>query len=224
MGNRLCSCPCERRLAPESCLLLTADRRHQQLAFTISPLPPIHPQGHIVTSQVPGSTRPSPLRGPLDQSTSHRVLMDVVDTAASGLAGPDVPVLPASLQPEAMFATADGPRNQQAIEHSRARLANIPYSSPCNGLLDRLEDVREAVLFLLHPEEQMNVLGHDHTFPQPELVHHPSPINRLHEPLACAVVVQQLETPVAREGQLVQAVPDVAILPYLANPARLATP
>jgi hypothetical protein len=82
-----------------------------------------------------------------------------------------------------------------AILHSIKKMASMtPYEdhgSLYDGQLDGAQDVADVVVRLSRPEQQMDMLGHDHVGPDMECIPGTCPIDSLGEPQPTAILAQK---------------------------------
>jgi len=158
-------------------------------------------------------TRPCPIGGTLHQSASHWIGMNVLHYCRERAAVPDVAVIPAALLPEQIWRV--GAARGQLPEATRILSAQPGYRSPAYSLLDGFQDIGSGVVLAPGPDQQMNVLRHDHIGPDVELMKDLGPADSVREPEPSPVFGQHSKAVITRKGQLVGlawGVPSPALL------------
>ena len=158
--------------------------------------------------------RPGPVGGFLDKSASDGVVVDVLDGVVDGGWIEEVFVPTGSGLPEAVIG-AVGVDNGEFFQERGCVLLEVPDRLMTDGLLDRGEDLVGLHLRIGHPEEDMDVFGHDYPRPEMEAVSVAGALARVDEPQSRAVSGKELVAAVAGEGEKVRITCDIVVFDFL---------
>jgi len=150
----------------------------------------------------PPSARPNPVDWRFNQTTPHRICMEVLDSSHQCPRRNDVSIISTSGLPEVMFHPTRL-FDRQPLQPPRTFLPKERDSTTGNGLFDRLQNIGNLVVLFLRHDDEVDVFRHDDVGPKMHVVLTPSPVQSFDEPLADTVLGEQLVTLVARKGQLV---------------------
>jgi hypothetical protein len=150
----------------------------------------IHPYGNVRVPSIKAGTRPDPIGRFLDQSATHRIVVNVFDDVEKRAGLEDVAIVAAASLPETIVHFAVGLNILQTLQKSRGLLTQKLEGFAMDRDFESGADKTHFVDGVVRTEQYMDMLGHDDIGPKGQATAAAGGFHRIDKPTAATVPAQ----------------------------------